>query len=149
MRLQSAIFNFQALLIVILLTICTCAYLRASPLQSIIDRNKTGYADCAAERVRARSAVCLLPPPCHDAPLSCCWRQSKRTPGSLACVCSPPARSSGCLVPTVSSVPMTLRLYVLCRVLGIFWKAARIGERLSPYVSGCCVAMAISVLFFT
>jgi hypothetical protein len=39
---QSAIFNFQALLIVILLTICTCAYLRAN-FPSIIDRNKTGY----------------------------------------------------------------------------------------------------------
>jgi len=37
-----AIFNFQALLIVILLTICTCAYLRAN-FPSIIDRNKTGY----------------------------------------------------------------------------------------------------------
>jgi len=39
---QSAIFNFQALLIVILLTICTCAYLRSN-MPSIIDRNKTGY----------------------------------------------------------------------------------------------------------
>ncbi|KAK7977816.1 hypothetical protein PG996_003866 [Apiospora saccharicola] len=26
--------------------------------------------------------------------------------------------------------------------MGIFWKAARIGERLSPYVSICCLAMA-------
>ena len=30
LRWQSAIFNFQALLIVMLLTICTCAYLRAN-----------------------------------------------------------------------------------------------------------------------
>ncbi|KAK9369528.1 hypothetical protein V1509DRAFT_619725 [Lipomyces kononenkoae] len=30
-------------------------------------------------------------------------------------------------------------------VLGIFWKAARIGERLSPYVSICCVIMAFSL----
>ncbi|KAF1988127.1 DUF1242-domain-containing protein, partial [Aulographum hederae CBS 113979] len=29
-------------------------------------------------------------------------------------------------------------------VLGVFWKAARIGERLSPYVSLCCVLMAVS-----
>jgi hypothetical protein len=38
---QSAIFNFQSLLIVILLTICTCAYIRAN-FASILDRNKTG-----------------------------------------------------------------------------------------------------------
>ncbi len=31
-----------------------------------------------------------------------------------------------------------------CRVFGIFWKGARIGERLSPYVSICCVLMAVS-----
>ncbi|CAG8767817.1 1885_t:CDS:2, partial [Dentiscutata heterogama] len=31
-------------------------------------------------------------------------------------------------------------------LLGLFWKAARIGERLSPYVSLACIAMAISIL---
>ena len=30
-------------------------------------------------------------------------------------------------------------------VFGIFWKCARIGERLSPYVSICCVVMAVSI----
>jgi hypothetical protein len=30
------------------------------------------------------------------------------------------------------------------RPLGTFWRAARVGERLSPYVSLCCVAMAVS-----
>lgn len=30
------------------------------------------------------------------------------------------------------------------RMFGIFWKCARIGERLSPYVSICCVLMAVS-----
>ncbi|EFX04407.1 transmembrane protein 167 precursor [Grosmannia clavigera kw1407] len=29
--------------------------------------------------------------------------------------------------------------------MGVFWKGARIGERLSPYISLCCVLMAISV----
>ncbi|PKK52391.1 hypothetical protein CI102_3495 [Trichoderma harzianum] len=28
-------------------------------------------------------------------------------------------------------------------VMGIFWKCARIGERLSPYISICCVIMAL------
>ncbi|GAO46897.1 putative S-adenosylmethionine-dependent methyltransferase [Saitoella complicata NRRL Y-17804] len=31
--------------------------------------------------------------------------------------------------------------------MGVFWKAARIGERLSPYVSLCCAAMAVSLFF--
>ncbi|GAB7342151.1 hypothetical protein MBLNU457_g0413t1 [Dothideomycetes sp. NU457] len=30
-------------------------------------------------------------------------------------------------------------------VMAVFWRAARIGERLSPYVSICCVAMAVSL----
>lgn len=30
--------------------------------------------------------------------------------------------------------------------LGIFWKFARVGERLSPYVGICCVLMAVSCL---
>ncbi|EDM09996.1 rCG44733, isoform CRA_b [Rattus norvegicus] len=38
---MSAIFNFQSLLTVILLLICTCAYVR-SLAPSILDRNKTG-----------------------------------------------------------------------------------------------------------
>lgn len=40
--LQSAIFNFQSLLTVILLLICTCAYIRAMA-PSLLDKNKTGY----------------------------------------------------------------------------------------------------------
>jgi len=65
---MSALFNFQSLLLVILLVICTCTYLRATA-PSLIDRNKNG-------------------------------------------------------------------------VFGLFWKFARIGERLSPYVAIACVTMA-------
>lgn len=39
----------------------------------------------------------------------------------------------------LSSPSLTMR-----RPLGTFWRAARIGERLSPYVSLCCMAMAVS-----
>ena len=39
--LQSALFNFQSLLLVILLMICTCTYVRAVA-PSLIDRNKEG-----------------------------------------------------------------------------------------------------------
>ncbi|RIA90424.1 hypothetical protein C1645_693558, partial [Glomus cerebriforme] len=69
----SALFNFQSLLLVILLAICTCTFVKAQA-PTLLDRNKTGY------------------------------------------------------------------------LLGLFWKAARIGERLSPYVSLACIAMAISIL---
>jgi len=71
---MSALFNFQSFLIVILLVICTCAYIRTHT-PSLLDRNKTG-------------------------------------------------------------------------ILGLFWKAARIGERLSPYVSVACIVMGFTVLFF-
>lgn len=33
--------------------------------------------------------------------------------------------------------------------MGIFWKCARIGERLSPYVSICCVLMAVGFAFLS
>lgn len=68
--IQSALFNFQSLLLVILLLICTCAYVH-DMFPSVLDRKKDG--------------------------------------------------------------PM-----------GVFWKCARIGERLSPYISICCVGMAVS-----
>ncbi|KAF6035800.1 TMEM167A [Bugula neritina] len=72
---MSALFNFQSLLSVVLLLICTCAYIR-SIFPSIIDKHKEG-------------------------------------------------------------------------LLGIFWKCARIGERKSPWVGFCCIAMAFSILFLT
>ena len=36
----------------------------------------------------------------------------------------------------------------LFRVLGVFWKCARIGERKSPYVAVCCILMAVNILFW-
>ncbi|CAK9784094.1 transmembrane protein 167a precursor [Cutaneotrichosporon oleaginosum] len=69
---MSALFNFQSLLLVFLLLVCTCTYVRgAAP--SIVDRNREGF-------------------------------------------------------------------------LGLFWKCARIGERLSPYVSLACVIMAVMIM---
>ncbi|KAJ1790349.1 hypothetical protein LPJ62_001981 [Coemansia sp. RSA 2167] len=61
-----------SLMLVVLLTICTCTYLRAQA-PSLVDRNKTGF-------------------------------------------------------------------------VGLFWKAARIGERLSPYVSIACFVMAFQLI---
>ncbi|XP_059473275.1 protein kish-A [Neocloeon triangulifer] len=39
---MSALFNFQSLLTVVLLLICTCAYIR-SMAPSLVDRNKVGF----------------------------------------------------------------------------------------------------------
>ncbi|EPQ29874.1 uncharacterized protein PFL1_02547 [Pseudozyma flocculosa PF-1] len=70
---MSALFNFQSLLLVILLLICTCTYVRATA-PALVDRNKQGF-------------------------------------------------------------------------MGLFFKAARIGERLSPYVSLACIIMAAYEVF--
>ncbi|KDR23494.1 hypothetical protein L798_08698, partial [Zootermopsis nevadensis] len=40
---QSALFNFQSLLTVVLLLICTCAYVK-SLFPSLLDRNKVGLS---------------------------------------------------------------------------------------------------------
>ncbi|XP_030049213.1 protein kish-A isoform X1 [Microcaecilia unicolor] len=62
---MSAIFNFQSLLTVILLLICTCAYLRAMA-PSLLDKNKTGvlgiFWKCAriGERKSPYVAVCCI-----------------------------------------------------------------------------------------
>ena len=37
-----------------------------------------------------------------------------------------------------------LTVFYYARVFGIFWKCARVGERLSPYIGLCCVVMAVS-----
>lgn len=49
------------------------------------------------------------------------------------------------------SMPIILltKIFVCFRVSGIFWKAARVGERLSPYVAISCVLMACSILFWS
>ncbi|KAF8322163.1 DUF1242-domain-containing protein [Clavulina sp. PMI_390] len=69
---MSALFNFESLLLVILLLICTSTYARAMA-PGLVDRNKEGF-------------------------------------------------------------------------LGLFWKSARIGERLSPYVALACIGMAAKLL---
>ncbi len=45
----------------------------------------------------------------------------------------------------VFTLDWQIRPLTMYRPLGTFWRAARIGERLSPYVSICCIVMAVSV----
>ena len=76
---QSAIFDFPALLTVLLLLICTAAYVRAATYNAA---NKRSFLD-----------------------------EHKRG------------------------------------ILGLAWKCARVGERLSPWVAVACIAMAVHTLF--
>jgi hypothetical protein len=69
MAVQSALFNFQSLLLVILLFICTSTYIHATA-PTLIDSRKNGF-------------------------------------------------------------------------FSVVWKSARVGERLSPYISVCCLIMAV------
>ncbi|KAB0363569.1 hypothetical protein FD754_007725 [Muntiacus muntjak] len=54
---MSAIFNFQSLLTVILLLICTCAYIR-SLAPSLLDRNKTGFLKAI---IKVKFWACHIP----------------------------------------------------------------------------------------
>ena len=47
--LQSALFNFQAFLTVLLLSICTCAFLHGTFAKGILDRHQHGYAYLVAQ----------------------------------------------------------------------------------------------------
>mmetsp|Transcript_21794 Transcript_21794/g.32595 ORF Transcript_21794/g.32595 Transcript_21794/m.32595 type:complete len:87 (+) Transcript_21794:117-377(+) len=84
---MSAIFDFSSLITVLLLIICTCAYLRE------------------------------LRPAIFD------------------------------VTPEPGSTPPKQLHQQHTGMLGICWKFSRIGERLSPYISGALVIMAFHVLF--
>lgn len=68
--------------------------------------------------------------------------------------CTPCSRASWTGTKTGKSTPsisrpnkrLTRESRRATSVMGIFWKCARIGERLSPYVSIFCVAMAVSCI---
>ena len=50
---------------------------------------------------------------------------------------------------TLTCVCVCVCVCVFGRLLGTFWKFARIGERLSPYVSVCCITMALYLVFWS
>ncbi|KAJ3384160.1 hypothetical protein HDU84_003101 [Entophlyctis sp. JEL0112] len=70
--IMTAIFKFDGLLLILVLLVCTCTYVRAQ-FPSLIDKNKHG-------------------------------------------------------------------------LFGAFWKLARVGERLSPYVALACIGMALKII---
>ncbi|KAH9979401.1 hypothetical protein BGW80DRAFT_596512 [Lactifluus volemus] len=63
---MSALFNFQSLLLVILLLICTCTYIRAVAPR-LVDSKKQGFLGIIFKSARIgaspRSSLSLSPPP--------------------------------------------------------------------------------------
>jgi uncharacterized protein DUF1242 len=147
---QSALFNFQSLLLVILLLICTCTYVRAVAPR-LIDSNKQGYV--FFRFIAMRLCLSLTLP-----------RMTRTASGKFF----------GFMVPTRLSYQCfpVLTAYLYCtRFLGIFFMFARIGElrhsshtpqlgadrpnpmfapcageRLSPYVALASIAMAVRMI---
>ena len=56
--LQSALFNFQSLLSVVLLLICTCAYIRAIA-PKMLDKNKEGWVDYSYIHMIRNTVLCI------------------------------------------------------------------------------------------
>ncbi len=112
---QSALFNFQSLLLVILLLICTCTYVRAVAPR-LIDSNKQGYVFSALSR--CGSVFSLTFP-----------RMTRTFSGKF---------SDSCPHPLI--VFSGANRYLYCtRFLGIFFMFARIGElHHSSYTPAWC-----------
>ena len=167
---QSALFNFQSLLLVILLLICTCTYMRAVAPR-LIDRNKEGYvAPLPVSPIHHPFS-----PPC---PVLSCWMEPRggfqglRYHPSIHPANVPPSfamlRCHLLLAPVGECGYADANTPPAFRFLGLFWMSARIGtssaksfctldkfkpdrvitagERLSPYVALACVAMAVTLL---
>ncbi|MGH0179405.1 UNVERIFIED_CONTAM: hypothetical protein FKN15_019907 [Acipenser sinensis] len=122
----SAIFNFQSLLTVILLLICTCAYIRALA-PSILDKNKSGGSYSAGSRPGCAKQAGL--------------RGLKGVPHWLWC-----SRGLGRQNYFIVLQRTLLARHPVSSKADI-WPLSSRGERKSPYVAICCVVMAFSILF--
>ena len=111
---MSALFDFNAFLTVVLLTVCTCTYIKLKA--PAVLAQKTGCAPCC----RSASPIPSV----------------QRVAGQLCTEYWPPK-------PALTEAPHAL----IIRFRGFFWKAARVGERLSPWVGLGCFVMGLVVLF--
>ena len=118
---MSAIFNFSSLLTVLLLLICTCAYLR--------DLRPTIF-DGGQVRTEKKP---LQTPSCLE------WSENIQSWTTSIFLSAPLWKQT--LQPGETRLKRT-------GVTGFLWKMSRIGERLSPYVGASCAIMAIHILFF-
>ena len=130
---MSAIFDFSSLLTVILLLICTCAYLR--------DMRPTIFDGGQVSCLRACFALLL-------------WKDGSSAEGSKLkyAIMLKFLRKLYAHIFThryaIVQIPKTGERLKRSGVTGFLWKMSRIGERLSPYVGVSCAIMAIHILFF-
>ena len=110
---MSAIFDFSSLLTVLLLFICTCAFLRSL--------RKTIFDDPNQE-----------PAPAPQVMLWTIYDSSSHVGAQL--------------IGFTFASPLRFQKHTGLR--GLCWKASRIGERTSPYVSGACLLMAVHLILF-
>lgn len=126
---MSAIFDFGSLLTVLLLLICTCAYIREMR-PTIFDPSP---AVCWLALLPSFVLVLYFI-------LASGWFSHKKT-------CS----SSHAVQPQQNGQPPPQQQNGRPKregVSGFLWKLSRIGERLSPYVGAGCLIMAVHILFF-
>ncbi len=144
---QSALFNFQSLLLVILLLICTCTYVRAVAPR-LIDSNKQGYVFSALLR---RGSVSSLTFPRMTRTVF--WQIFRiHVPTRLSCFPVLTATCTvldslvffSCLRELVSFIIPHIPQLGADRPNPMFAPCA--GERLSPYVALACIAMAVRMI---
>ena len=159
---MSALFDVSSLLTCLLLAVCTCAYLRAltfranSAVPSLLDHARHGFGELSARR-RSRLHLCFFSPKCCrldiDQILGCdygaqpFWGESRASLCTSRCslIVSTRGEVDGERLlppPPHTSSPASTFPYAGSAA----WKLARVGERLSPWVSLGCACMAAYAL---
>jgi len=121
--------------------ICTSTYIR-SVFPGIIDRNKEGYATSHFLPAFVQLKLTIL---LGVALLGC-----KKPPLLFHCPTAfPHTLDYSPQIATKHSLHYKTQPHLsgIILTLSSVWKAARIGERLSPYVSICCFIMAVLSLY--
>lgn len=144
---MSALFDFRSFCIVLLLAVCSCTYIKLKGAQPFcrIDLH------FLSERVVPSSELLIAP---SLLPLTLCSPKRHQPEDGVRGVCR------GAVLSLFSASRSTRRATTFAasflrpssapprprRFRGLFWKFARVGERLSPWVAVACFGMAISIL---
>lgn len=146
---MSALFDFRSFCIVLLLTVCTCTYIKvrfpsvlnsrvgfrfvlSSACGKLAGGERVANGRCMAARVDCQRGEE------NERPLEA--RQETHRVRQDGPAHTRPTRASPQSQSPVSHGSRHCR--------GIWWKFARIGERLSPLISLACLGMAVSLLVY-
>nr|GEU61870.1 hypothetical protein [Tanacetum cinerariifolium] len=149
---MSALFNFHSFLTVVLLVICTCTFLKMQ-FPAILEQ-KTGTSKCGNELENIIVIDCVRRVlPFYDR-IRSVHQQEPLNPQFQV-----PQKTMSALFNFHSFLTVVLLVICTCTFLkmqfpaileqktgfrGFFWKAARIGERLSPWVAFGCFTMGMT-----